>query len=490
MPSVPKKLRVMVAPLQGGWSSSLLSAKSDPTQAGPRRPMRIRLLRRRLACHDRAMTDTDTGAPAAEESSAIPNVRIPVLWILGALVGGLILGAMMGNASPLVTESADVVGTVWLNGLRMTVVPLVVALLIVGIVQTAKVARAGRFTAKAVLIMIAILWSSSLIAALVTPLLLEAFPMPREAAQALAAALGQSAPTGDIPPFSEFLRAIVPTNPINSAANDEILPLMIFTLAFAFAVSRLPQKRRRTVSDFFEAIAAAMIILIGWVLMIAPIGVFALALVVGAKAGAAAFGALAHYVLIVTAVGTIVWLLAFVVARVAGRQPLGKFVRAAIPAHAVAISTQSSLASLPAMVEGSKSLGIDERKVDIVLPIAVALFRATGPAMNLAVAIYVAHWLGITLTVPMLAAGVIVAAITTMGAVSLPGSISFISSIAPINLAMGLPVQPLGLLVAVETFPDIMRTVGNVTMDMAVTTTVAAHSPNLKESGHETAPTG
>ena len=422
------------------------------------------------------MTDTDTGAPAAEESSAIPNVRIPVLWILGALVGGLILGAMMGNASPLVTESADVVGTVWLNGLRMTVVPLVVALLIVGIVQTAKVARAGRFTAKAVLIMIAILWSSSLIAALVTPLLLEAFPMPREAAQALAAALGQSAPTGDIPPFSEFLRAIVPTNPINSAANDEILPLMIFTLAFAFAVSRLPQKRRRTVSDFFEAIAAAMIILIGWVLMIAPIGVFALALVVGAKAGAAAFGALAHYVLIVTAVGTIVWLLAFVVARVAGRQPLGKFVRAAIPAHAVAISTQSSLASLPAMVEGSKSLGIDERKVDIVLPIAVA--------------IYVAHWLGITLTVPMLAAGVIVAAITTMGAVSLPGSISFISSIAPINLAMGLPVQPLGLLVAVETFPDIMRTVGNVTMDMAVTTTVAAHSPNLKESGHETAPTG
>ncbi len=423
------------------------------------------------------MTDFDRAA--APPPSTTPAVRVPALWILSALVIGLILGGVIGNSAPGVTDIADIVGTMWLNALRMTVVPLVVALLIVGIVQTAKVARAGAFAAKAVLIMIAILWTSSVIAAIVTPLVLDIFPMPREAAQALAAALGQTAPTGDIPPFGDFLRAMVPTNPIDAAAKDSILPLMIFTLAFAFAVSKLTDRPRRTVADFFAAIADAMIILIGWVLMIAPIGVFALAMVVGAKAGSAAFGALAHYVLIVTAVGTIIWLSAFLLARVGGGQPFAAFVRAAIPAHAVAVSTQSSLASLPAMVEGSKSLGIDERKVDVVLPIAVALFRATGPAMNLAVAIYVAHWLAIPLTVPLMAAGVVVASITTMGAVSLPGSISFISSIAPINLAMGLPVQPLGLLVAVETFPDIMRTVGNVTMDMAVTATVAEHTPDL-----------
>lgn len=423
------------------------------------------------------MTDIDRpSAPLAPS----PTVRVPALWILGALVAGLILGGVIGDRAPGVTDIADIIGTMWLNALRMTVVPLVVALLIVGIVQTAKVARAGAFAAKAVLTMIAILWISSLIAAFATPALLELFPMPQEAGQALAAALGQTAPTGDIPPFSDFLRAIVPTNPIDAAANDAILPLMIFTLAFAFAVSRLNAQPRRTVADFFAAIADAMIILISWVLLIAPIGVFALAMVVGAKAGSAAFGALAHYVLIVTAVGTIIWLCAFVLARVGGGQPFAAFVRAAIPAQAVAVSTQSSLASLPAMVEGCKALGIDERKVDVVLPIAVALFRATGPAMNLAVAIYVAHWLKIPLPLPLMAAGVVAASITTMGAVSLPGSISFISSIAPINLAMGLPVQPLGLLVAVETFPDIMRTVGNVTMDMAVTATVAEHTPGLE----------
>jgi Na+/H+-dicarboxylate symporter len=111
---------------------------------------------------------------------------------------------------------------------------------------------------------------------------------------------------------------------------------------------------------------------------------------------------------------------------------------------------------------------------------AVAIFRATGPAMNLAVAIYVAHWMGIELTPWALAAGVAAAATTTLGAVSLPGTITFVSSIAPICLAMGLPVEPLALLLAVETFPDIMRTLGNVTMDMAVTTTVSERSGDTR----------
>jgi proton glutamate symport protein len=121
-------------------------------------------------------------------------------------------------------------------------------------------------------------------------------------------------------------------------------------------------------------------------------------------------------------------------------------------------------------------MGVRTQTSEIILPVAVALFRATGPAMNLGVALYVAHWLGIELSAGQIVLGIAAGAITTMGAVSLPGSISFISSIAPICLAMGVPVEPLGLLVAIETFPDIMRTLGNVTMDMAVTATVDKHS--------------
>ena len=94
----------------------------------------------------------------------------------------------------------------------------------------------------------------------------------------------------------------------------------------------------------------------------------------------------------------------------------------------------------------------------VVLPLAVAMFRATGPAMNLAVAIYVAHWFGIELTPAQIASGVAAAATTTMGAVGLPGQVSFVTSIAPICLAMGVPIEPLALLIAVETLPDIIRT--------------------------------
>jgi Na+/H+-dicarboxylate symporter len=216
-----------------------------------------------------------------------------------------------------------------------------------------------------------------------------------------------------------------------------------------------------------------MLILIQWVLALAPIGVFALALVVGAKAGAEAFGALVHYVLIVSSVGAVIWLASFVLSYIGGRRGPITFFRAAMPAMAVAISTQSSLASLPAMVGGVRAMGVGERTSDVVLPIAVALFRATGPCMNLAVSIYVAHLMGIELSITALAIGVAAAAITTMGAVSLPGSVSFITSVAPINIAMGIPVEPLVLLLAIEAFPDIMRTLGNVTMDMAVTTTIA-----------------
>ena len=89
--------------------------------------------------------------------------------------------------------------------------------------------------------------------------------------------------------------------------------------------------------------------------------------------------------------------------------------------------------------------------------------------MNMAVAIYVAHLMGVELGPLQLAAGVAVAATTTLGAVSLPGQLSFVTSIAPIALAMGIPIEPLALLIAVETIPDIFRTLGNVTMDVAVT---------------------
>ena len=146
------------------------------------------------------------------------------------------------------------------------------------------------------------------------------------------------------------------------------------------------------------------------------------------------------------------------------------------PAHAVAISTQSSLASLPAMLKGAERLGVPVAASGVTLPLAVAIFRATGPAMNLAVVFYIAHWFGMHLTATQIAAGIAVAAMTEIGSVSLPGAISYISSVAPICIAMGVPIEPLVLFVAVDMLPDLVRTVGNVATDTAAAAVLARRS--------------
>jgi Na+/H+-dicarboxylate symporter len=398
--------------------------------------------------------------------------------ILLALFIGLALGVFAAAQAPVIGVKIaywlDIVGSLWLNGLRMTVVPLVVALLVTGIVKSAEAARAGPMAARTVLWILCLMVVSAVLGAVLTPALLSLWPMPAESAAALRAALTTVPAVAEQPPLRDFIVALVPTNPISSAANDSILPLLIFTLVFAFAVTRLAHGPRVQMAGFFSALADAMVIVIEWVLKLAPIGVFALAFVVGARSGLAALGAVAHYIVTVSIVGIIVGAFAYPIAVFAGKVRLGEFVRQIAPVQAFAVSTQSSLASLPLMLKKAEALGVSESTAGLVLPMAVALLRVTGPAMNLAVALYVANWFGVELDAFDYGFAIFIAALTSMGAVSLPGSVSFVTSIAPICLALGIPIEPLALLIAVETLPDIFRTTGNVQMDVALATVIEA----------------
>ena len=409
--------------------------------------------------------------------------------ILIALVVGLTLGVVGATLLPAVAHQADfvldIVGTLWLNGLRMTVVPLVVSLVIMGIVQSAEAARAGPMAARTIAWIVGLMFASAALGAVLMPVILAAFPMPTASAAALRAALTTAAAVGESPSVGDFVKGLVPVNPIAAASKDQVLPLIVFTLAFAFAITRLAPDPRARMTGFFEALADAMIIVIEWVLRLAPIGVFALAFVVGARSGTSALGALAHYVVTVATVGLVVGASAYPVAVFAGRVPLGRFARDVAPVQALAVSTQSSLACLPLMLERAEAIGVRESTAGLVLPMAVALLRVTGPAMNIAVALYVANWYGIALSPWQYCFAIFVAAITSMGAVSLPGTVSFVTSIAPICLAIGVPIEPLALLIAVETLPDIFRTLGNVQMDVALTTAIEAPE---KDSAHASAP--
>jgi Na+/H+-dicarboxylate symporter len=410
-------------------------------------------------------------APLAPSSaSRIPEIRVPGTLTLAGLVAGLVLGLLVAG-KPVANTALAVagpIGSLWLQGLQMTILPLVAGLLFSGIVETVAAARAGAMARRTLGIIVSFLAFSAILGAVATPLLLKAFPIPA------GVSFAHGADPGKVPGLSEFLASLLPDNVISAAAASAMLPVIVFVALFAFASTRLSDEPRRALATLFEGLAGAMMIVIGWVLMLAPIGVFALGLTLGVRSGGAALGALVHYILIVVAVGTIVMLAGYAIAVTGGKRKLGAFAAAILPAQVVAISTQSSIATLPAMLASSRKLGTTGTTAEFVLPLAVTLFRATGPAMNMAVAVYAAKLAGLELTGGALAAGALVAFATTFGAVSLPGTISFVSSIGPIAAAMGVPLWPLGVLVAVEVLPDLMRTVGNVTMDIALTSAVGA----------------
>jgi Na+/H+-dicarboxylate symporter len=397
--------------------------------------------------------------------------------ILVGLVLGLGLGIALANSGVAWQESAigaaEPVGTMWMDALRMTIVPLVFSLLVTGIASSASAASAGGLAARALAIFAVLLFVVGLFGEATTEAFLSFWPIPADAAAALHSAInsGGAVPAGA--PLAQWLEALVPANPVKAAAEGEMLPLVLFAIVFGFAVIRLAPARARTLVEFFQAIVDAMLVIVHWVILVAPIGVFALAFVVGARAGVHAAHALGHYLALLVSVQVLLILLIYPGVLLWAKIGIGRFARAVVPPQAVATSTQSSLASLPAMLESAQALALPPRVAAMVLPLAVSVFRITSPVANLAVVLYSAALFGIEPTLPQYVAGAALAVAMSFASVGLPGQVSFFASIVPLCAAMGVPAGALPLLLAVETIPDIFRTVGNVTGDVAITAVLA-----------------
>ena len=400
-----------------------------------------------------------------------------------ALAAGVAVGAWGAasgdpNILGMLTQVGHV-GDLWLNLLRMTVIPLVFSLLVTGVASVADAASSGRVAARAIFVFGVLLVSATTFACVVFPLMLSVAPVdPTAAASFIARAGGQTVQAVAPPTLGEWLAALAPGNAVAAAAEGAILPLVVFALFFGFAATQLPAAQRAPMVAFFRAVADTMIIIVRWVLLAAPLGVFALALGVGLTAGVGIVGLILHYIVLVSAVTAAIVPIAFLFAFIWGRANPARFINATAPVLAVAISSRSSLASLPLMVERARdAMGTPERVANLVLPMAVAVFRMTSPVANLGVVFFCASVFGVELSPGAIIVGGLVAIAISIGSVGLPGEISFIASVAPICMAMGVPIELLGLLVAVEAVPDIFRTVGNVSGDMAATQIVARSQP-------------
>ncbi len=399
--------------------------------------------------------------------------------VMSGLVAGVVIGILLAWLDPVLANGvADVVqpfGKLWINALQMTVVPLVLALVIVGVNAASDAAQSGRVARRAIIVFLVLLTAAAVMTAVLAPLVLSQLqPDPAVAAALRGTEAEMPATTGG---WADALTAIIPSNAVAAAAAGAMLPLVTFALFFGFALTRLDAEPRMQVVGFFKAVSEAMIVIVRWVLWVAPIGIFALVLALTARAGWGMLQALGIYILLECALYLLAIVLLVALAVTAGRQRLGHFLAGIAPVQVVAASTQSSLATLPAMLESSDTrLGFPQPVSALVLPMAVSLFRITSPIQYIATASFIAWAMGIDLSAAQLATGVALSVLVSMGSVGLPGQAIFIATNLPVSQAMGLPVAPLAVLMAVDAIPDILATVGNVTADMTANALVVSRS--------------
>jgi len=401
------------------------------------------------------------------------TTRILLGLVLGA-VCGLLLSRFDPEHAITAADIAQPIGRLWLNALQMTVVPLVFALVVVGVSAANDAAASGRTARRAIVVFAVLLSAGAIFVAVVAPLLLSLLPRDPALLERLRATMPTALTGSTAPGFGDWFAAIVPSNAIAAAAQSAMLPLVVFALFFGFALTRIDADRRARMTEFFQTIADVMIAIVRWVLWAAPLGVFALVLAVCAKTGSAVISALGWYIALQCSMYITVTLLLYPTVAVFGSERLRQFAPGILPAQIVAASTQSSLASLPAMIDSARSrLHQPSGVVALVLPMAVSLFRITSPMQYLGAATFVAWIYGIDVSVAHLGIAAALAVVLSLGAVGLPGQVSFMAATMPVTSAMGLPLEPLGLLLAVDTIPDVFATVGNVSADLAASSIVA-----------------
>ena len=408
----------------------------------------------------------------------------PTAQVLVALAAGVLLGigiSASGNESLLaLAVHVESIGALWVNAIRMVVIPLIISLLFVSVASFPDVRSAGRVGLEAVLLFLVFLGGAAVLAMVTLPTLFRWMPEVVTSSSGLADLARVPERLGEatkLPSFAQWLTGLVPTNPIRAAADDAVLPVVIFSIMFGFASAGIAAEHRDVLVRFFRAVSEAMLALVHWLIVLAPLGVFALILPLAARIGASAFGVFGYYVIVTSAVLIVLILALYPVAVVFGRVPLQRFAKAAFPSQTVAFSTRSSLASLPAMLKGAEENLPGRKEVPgFVLPLAVSAFKVNAPVVLVAGACFLSQLYGVPLGPKEYAVILVSSVLISFGGSGVPMGSLFL--MAPVFAAVGLPVEGIGILMALDLVPDIFKTISAVTGDMAVTAI-------LSKEGHQ-----
>jgi Na+/H+-dicarboxylate symporter len=253
----------------------------------------------------------------------------------------------------------------------------------------------------------------------------------------------------------------VPVNVFKAAADGSMLPLIVFSVAFGLALTRIAAGRREAVVTVLQGLADAMVWLVGRVLAFAPFGVFALAVPLAARMGLAAAGALVSYIVLLSLVAGGFVVLLYPASVALARVPLARFARACAPAQAVAFTSRSSLAALPASIEGARQLGLSESLNAFFLPLAASMFRVGGAIAQVVGVLFLARLYDVPLAAPQVATVVLIGVLTSFTIPGIPAGAIIV--MAPVLASVGVPVEGIAILIGVDTIPDMFRTMANVT---------------------------
>jgi proton glutamate symport protein len=398
-------------------------------------------------------------------------------WMLVAIASGFAFGALFSRYTGPATEGFRLVGGLWIDSLRMTILPLVFALVVTGVADLATRGdnAARRIGRRLPMVLVGILLLAAILAALIVPPLLATFRLAPEVAAAFRSSVPPTT-TPAVPSIVDTIRTMVPVNVVASAAQGAIVPLVVFALVLGFALSRVERTRAVPTLDLFRGIADAMIVIVGWVLRLAPLGIFSLAFVIGATAGIGAAIALGQYILIQIIVAVALMIISYLLVPLFTSIALTHFVRAVAPAQAIAAGTQSSIATLPAMLACAERLGVPSRQAAVILSLSVAVFKVTAPTGTLIFGLSAAWLAGVEVPVSQVIVAIPMSLLSTLLVLGVPGPASIIAAATPTAIALGAPLEMIPILLAVDTIPDMFRTMANVTADIAATAIIAAPS--------------
>lgn len=404
------------------------------------------------------------------------------IGLIAGLLVGLIAAGLAERHHPALADLVGKIrpiGSLFLNLLSMVVIPLVATALFAGIAKLGDLRTVGRLVVRT----LAFFWATAL-AGIVIGFLVAAVVLPRAAVtpdgqDALRAAQStdQNAiqhAAESIPSGAQFIVQLVPANPFKAAADGNLLPVIVFVTIFGIAAASLPIEKRAPLTTIADSTTEALIKIVHWVLLFAPIGIFALVAPIVTQFGWSLVRAMLWFILAVI-IGVIAFIALVYLPSIAliARLAPARFLRAAFPSMLMGFSTTSSLATLPTMVDAAdKDLQIPRPISGFVLPLGASLNRGGSAVFQAVAVVFIARLYGIPFGLAeMVAAGAAVFLASLAVAAVPSGSVI---SLFPAFQSVGLPIAGISILIGLDRIPDMFRTMTNVTGHLTSAVVVAA----------------